>query len=345
MKRVLIKSLAIIMVCVCLLSCLSGCSVVSKWSGFYKSKILAFRGLEGLKKPNYKFVHNENIYCDIFGNIEYAEFENYAEYVYNFLNERFSHIGTGGVYEFGSFFGGAGDYDFIYGKTTFEDFRIETEGSIIYEFVYFQENPEIQLEENKKHPNKYGGVDIPSTGNHVTLRYQKEPATRNIGSDEKPKKISYNFYMSILKIGLYDRYFWCGENLVTETTQTTYLHGLSIDLKSYDFCDVIYKVSSLAYYEEYYSNNINAETNPLTEKFKEYDETFFEEKQLAMVCVKLKKGQNARVNSYSIEYDEAVCIKMEYYEDATITEPQNMLVFIPLPINTLYERAILVNKW
>jgi hypothetical protein len=76
MKKVLIRCLAIIMVCVCLLSCLSGCSVVSKWSGFYKSKILAFRGLQGLKKPNYEFIHNENIYCDIFGNIEYAEFEN-----------------------------------------------------------------------------------------------------------------------------------------------------------------------------------------------------------------------------------------------------------------------------
>lgn len=81
-----------IMILICL--SLSSCGYYSKFTKFYKKSTLESLSLEGLPKPDYKFVSKTSFSRDLYGIISEEDFNSYALKVYDFLNSRYDYVET-----------------------------------------------------------------------------------------------------------------------------------------------------------------------------------------------------------------------------------------------------------
>ena len=77
-----------------LLITLTSCGYYSRYTKFYKKDVLKSLELNGLPKPDYKYVHHTTFSRDIYGVITEEEFHSYAKEVLEFLCERFDYVGT-----------------------------------------------------------------------------------------------------------------------------------------------------------------------------------------------------------------------------------------------------------
>ena len=100
MKRVLKIILALLLAFSCVLVTGCSCFPVSEKQGFFTNSKLKSEGLEGLEKPNYDYVDYTTSTPAIYGMIEYSTFEEYAEYLFNFLTERYEYVGFNAGTEF-----------------------------------------------------------------------------------------------------------------------------------------------------------------------------------------------------------------------------------------------------
>ena len=332
MKGTLKKIILLLVIISCLFSCISGCAVVSRFGKFYKSNLLKCRGVQGLKRPDSDYKTSDSILCSLRGDIEFESYEEYVFYVFEFLTDRYDYVGAAGVYEYNSFFGGAADLDYIACEKKIENYKTETEDYIKYKFIYFREDPQKEYEENLKNPDENGVVKIPETANHVTLTYYKTPIESNIGTEEKPKKITYNFRMQIRKKGLADSYVWRGYNVVSDNLQYDSYIQEQVNVVDCNYLGyVVISDDSLNDYVRGFAHQIGAESG-FFEFLKDYAEEGFENNHIAIACVKLKKGKNARIKSYRIEADTAVCVVVEYYEDDSILQECYSFIVLKVPV-------------
>ena len=328
-KRILALTLAILTV-FCAFN-LSGCKVVSKISDFYKAKALSVRGLNGLKKPDYDYVYHDNIMCTIYGNIEYNTFEEYASYVFEFLTNRYSHVGVGGNALFNSFFGGAGSLVFIACEKQLQNYKTVDGEVVSYNFIYYKKNPEEFVPTEGEYP-------YAETGEHVTLTYVPNGRVR-VGED---KYKNYNFKMSIKKQGLNDKYDWMGYNLNREFTQHQTVgdfieQSYALALRSTD--DVEEFLQSERYSESCGVNKIYTE-----QSFAKYDNEFFKHNSLIVFSRSAYQGQVIKVDYY-VEEERGEGVTIRLNREPPTSEQQVKLHFIlevPEPLSIFY--SVYINS-
>ena len=163
MKRIFCFVLTtLLLVCVCFTS--SGCTAFDE-TGFFKKNILASEGVAGLESPNYTLSFSR--YSETCGIIERSEFNRYAQYLLNFLTERYDCVGTEG-YEYSTFFGGAGRYK--YKECDINDLSTYAcevdDGYCHYIFVYFTETPVQGDETERKIELWFFSNNVHTTFNH-----------------------------------------------------------------------------------------------------------------------------------------------------------------------------------
>ena len=168
----------------------AGCKAAFNRTGFFKSKILKSEGVAGLERPNYTLSFSG--WTSTHGMIERAEFDRYAQYVLDFLTERYDYVGTEG-YEYGTFFGGAGTYKFKECDTNDLSTYIykNDSRSCEYIFVYFIEKP----------------IEGDQTQQKIELEYYYNPVSYLLGDDKKGPE--FNFQMSFNNFyGITDKYIF-----------------------------------------------------------------------------------------------------------------------------------------
>jgi hypothetical protein len=320
-KRVLKIILVLLLAFSCVLVTGCSCFPVSEKQGFFTNSKLKSEGLEGLEKPNYDYVDYSTSTPAIYGMIEYSTFEEYAEYLFNFLTERYEYVGFNGGTKFTLFtYNGT----FVNALNNIANCRKEDEISVIYEFLYF-------TEKDLKRSDGVPGF----THNFVKLVYLFTPQD------------NLNFAFSFPNTSLWGGRFYYNDSYLDPTTLNVeyvlepykkekgefYDHNFSYRIDYYESSSYQGNVKDFI---NTYANNFGTRKSPLVSKVLEYEPEYFKDNFLSIQCAYLPVGKNAKISACWMEDKNTIYVRFEFYDDPSITERMNLYAIIKLP-NNLYE--------
>jgi len=328
-KRALKIILALILAVSCVLVTGCSCFPVSEKKGFFTDAVLRSNGIEGIQPPNYMYLSKNVIMQEIYVKIEYTAFEEYAEYVYGFLKERYTYLGFCGVVH-DRMFGGSGS--FIHCSNQLSLFKDANENTITYTFLFYP-NDEI------------GRVNY--TNLHVTLVYYLKERSW----------MQSNFVMGLRKLGATTEYYYNDEYLEVDNFAIQYvLDPYKAQITEYN--DGRKFAFAINQYYQSSENNIGAGTcvKEFIDEHREtfgvskssavsavlrYEPEFYNENVLYIAYTPIAAGKNARVIfcwiddavRYGTEINDGrgLYVKFEYYDDASITEPMNLYALVEFP--------------
>ena len=320
MKRALKIILALILAVSCVLVTGCSCFPVSEKQGFFTNSKLRSEGLEGLERPDYDYSHYTTMTPAVYGMIEYSAFEEYAEYLFNFLTERYEYVGFNGGTSFELFtYNGT----FVNALNNIANCRTEDEISVIYEFLYFTER---DLERSDGVPG--------FTHNFVKLVYLFTPQD------------NLNFAFSFPNTSLFGGRFYYNDSFLDPTTlNVEYLlepykkerypsdHGFNYILDDYEDDD---NRNTVKDFINNYADSFGARKSALVSRVLQYEPEYFIDNFLSIQCGYLPPGKNAKISACWIDEGVSIYVRFELYDDPTVTERMNVCAIIQFPDN-LYE--------
>ncbi len=326
LRRVVVKkALKIILALILAFSSIlvTGCSCfpVSEKEGFFTNSKLRREGLEGLERPDYDYVNYTTATPAIYGMIEYSTFEEYAEYLFNFLTERYEYVGFNAGTSFQLF---TYNGKFVNALNNIANCRTEDEISVIYEFLYF-------TDKDLKRSDGVPGF----TYNFVKLVYLFSPQD------------NLNFAFSFPNNSFFGGQFYYNDSFLDPTTlnveyvlepykkeqENFYDHNFNYILDYYE------STSNQATVKDFintYTYNFGARKSALLSRVLQYEPEYFTDNFLSIQCCYLPVGKNAKVSACWIEDERPIYVKFEFYDDPTITERMNLYAIIQFHDN-LYE--------
>ena len=221
MKKLLSVCFAVILLLGTLFS-MAGCNILDKRTKFYNEKTLEREGLVGLPKPNFKYKGHVNMSCAIRGTITEENFSTYAQELFTYMDKNFEYLGVGGEYITDPH-GWNPSNRFINCERKLENYRSEyrTEDgelqSYTYEFVYF-------TEKYSKAPTEESDWE---TCNYVRIFYSLKDlnVTGKKDDDSTYVKYTYNFAISLKKVGVSTRYVDCETKIADYYEKVNPDHG------------------------------------------------------------------------------------------------------------------------
>ena len=251
LKKIVSVCLTIILLLGMLFS-MTGCNMLNKRTKWYNERTLAAKGLEGLPKPDFKYKGHDNWARSIDGNITEEAFNDYAQELFTYMDEKFEYLGTA-VDDLG--------YDMFKPSNRFvncerklenyrQDFK-DKDGELIgytYMFVYFMDAPS---EDKNWSTRSYVNI-------HFSLKGMEEKAEKD---DKTYVKYTYNFSVSLTR--------WIG--------QTT--EFIDVNSKIEDYYEKCYPDCGEAKVVNYYGkhNDYNYYAVMMTASNESYDEAIWTE--------------------------------------------------------------------
>lgn len=332
MKKIFKLFVLIVLAISCAIA--TGCACIMDYkTDFFKRSHLRGRGIEDLQAPDYEYVDSLFFATSlIWGYIELDAFEEYAQYVHEFLQEHFRYVGFCGE-RYPSMF--SGYESLVECEEGLENFRTETENEIEYKFFYYDFDYDVStyVEGHLSTPRGYV-IILEYFFEESTIKNKKSNFRMEIDDGEYYYNGSYND-ADDLNVQIVSEPYKKHDSGRYNSKKFSYpMTQYYNDSDSSSNQDSTNNMAGLV--TEYLSQYGERKSDMLTAVLK-YEPEYFENNMLLIECVYLEVGQNARLVSCwsEVEGEYLIYTRYEYYEDASITEPINLFFIIELPQSIL----------
>jgi hypothetical protein len=332
MKKIFKLFVLIVLSISCAIATGCGCFIDYK-TDFFKQSHLRGKGIEDLQAPDYEY--DDSLFFAtslIWGYIELDAFEEYAQYVHEFLQEHFRYVGFCGE-RYPSMF--SGYCSLVECEEGLENFRTETENKIEYEFFYYDFDYDVStyVEGHLSTPRGYV-IILEYFFEESTIKNKKSNFRMEIDDGEYYYNGSYNDTDDLNVQIVPEPYKKHGDS---HYDSNKFSYPIIQYYKNIDSSSNQNSTNYMASFVAEYLSQYGERKSDVVNATLKYEPEYFDNNILLIECVYLQAGQNARLIGCwaEIEGEYVIYSKYEFYDDESITEPMNLFFIIELPQSIL----------